>query len=214
MKRFPLVILSAALALSMLASCSNSVGGSGSAASGGSASVSSSASGSSSSAELPALPGGFETPALITPAGQSADGDIIQTLCTRANITVDLDEDATADDLSGYKTLIFAVGGSSKGLGAAGINSEDELARVQSLITAAQEQGIKIISMHVGGSARRGDLSDEFLPDPMRAADAAVVVSGGDTDGVIRGYLAENNTPAAYVESQVDCIDCLTTLFS
>lgn len=215
MKRFPIVILSAALALSMLTACSDGSGSSNNTAAGGSTSVSTSAAGSSAAdAELPPLTGGFETPALITPAGQSADGDIIQTLCTRANIAVDLDEDATADDLSGYKTLIFAVGGSSKGLGAAGINSEDELARVQSLITAAQEQGIKIISMHVGGSARRGDLSDEFLADPMRAADAAVVVSSGDTDGVIRGYLAENNTPTAYVEGQVDCIDCLTTLFS
>lgn len=215
MKRLPIVLLSAVLTLSMLTACSDSSSSAGSSAPAGGTSASTSAAGSSSTeTELPALTGGFETPALITPAGQSADGDIIQTLCTRANITVDLDEDATADDLSGYKTLIFAVGGSSKGLGAAGINSEDELARVQSLITAAQEQGIKIISMHVGGSARRGDLSDEFLPEPMRAADAAVVVSGGDTDGVIRGYLAENNTPAAYVESQVDCIDCLTTLFS
>ena len=68
--------------------------------------------------------------------------------------------------------------------------------------------------MHVGGAPRRGDLSDKFLPDPFNAADAAVVVSGGDTDGMIRGLLAANGVPSAYVDSQADCIGCLTTLFS
>lgn len=68
--------------------------------------------------------------------------------------------------------------------------------------------------MHVGGAPRRGDLSDKFLPDPFNAADAAVVVSGGDTDCVIRSLLAANRVPTAYVDSQADCIGCLTTLFS
>lgn len=208
MKRFVAILCSATLTLTMLTAC-----GGGASSSGNNASNSGASSETSVSVELPALTGGFEMPALITPAGQSADGDIIQTLSSRANVTADLDTDATAENLTGYKTLIFAVGGSSKGLGAAGIKSEDEIARVQSLIAAAQEQGIKIISMHVGGSARRGDLSDKFLPDPLRAADAAVVVSDGDSDGVIRSYLAENNVPTAYVDAQVDCVDALTTLF-
>ena len=210
MKRIITLLLGAALSLSLLTAC----GGSGSGSGGASGGASASGSASTAQTELPELTGGFETPALITSAGQSADTDIIQTLCTRANISVDLDASVQPDGLAGYKTLIIAVGGSSKGLGAAGIDSEDEIARVQSVISAAQEQDIKIIAMHVGGAARRGDLSDEFLPDPLRAADAAVVVSSGDSDGVIRGYLAENSVPTAYVDAQVDCIDCLTTLFS
>lgn len=214
MKKLITSLLCAALTLSLLASC----GGGGNNANANSKSgVNTSAnpsSGSAANAELPELTGGFETPILLTSAGQSADSDIIKTLCTKANITVELENRATAENLDGIKTLLISVGGSSKGLGAAGIDADQEIARVQELIKAAQDADIKIIAMHVGGAPRRGDLSDKFLPDPFNAADAAVVVSGGDTDGLIRGLLAANSVPSAYVDSQADCIGCLTTLFS
>lgn len=212
MKKLFTSLLCAALSFSLLASCG---GGNGTTPSSQSNSGSQSgASSVSSDAELPELTGGFETPILITSAGQSADSDIIKTLCTKANITVSLENQATAENLDGIKTLLISVGGSSKGLGAAGIDADQEIARVQDLIKAAQDAGIKIISMHVGGSARRGDLSDKFLADPFNAADAAVVVSSGDSDGLIRGLLAANSVPSAFVDSQADCIGCLTTLFN
>lgn len=210
MKRLFTSLLCAALTFSLLVSC----GGGGNASNANSTPSASSASSSSADAELPELTGGFETPILITSAGQSADSDIIKTLCTKANITVTLENQATPENLDGVKTLLLSVGGSSKGLGAAGIDADQEIARVQELIQAAQDADIKIIAMHVGGAARRGDLSDKFLADPFNAADAAVVVSNGDSDGLIRGMLAANNVPTAYVDSQADCIGCLTTLFS
>ncbi len=238
MKRLFSILLSAALLLSCLTACGGGGGSSGggnastggsSVSSGGGASSStgsgSTSSGSSSSSpsapagsstsgsDLPALSGGFESPVLITSAGRSADDVIVQTLCTKANITTDLKSDATSADLEGVKTLILAVGGSSKGLGAAGIDADAELARVKELISAAQSAGIKIVAMHVGGAARRGDLSDKFIADPFNAADAAIVVSGGDADGMIRGILSQNGTPSSFVDGQVDCIDGLTTLF-
>ncbi|MEY8417818.1 DUF6305 family protein [Oscillospiraceae bacterium 44-5] len=211
MKNLFTALLCAVLTLSLLASCGGGGGNAGSSKANNSANPSS---GSTVDAELPELTGGFETPILLTSAGQSADSDIIKTLCTKANITVDLENQATADHLDGVKTLLISVGGSSKGLGAAGIDADQEIARFQDLIQAAQDADIKIIAMHVGGAPRRGDLSDKFLPDPFNAADAAVVVSGGDTDGVIRSLLAANRVPTAYVDSQADCIGCLTTLFS
>ena len=50
------------------------------------------------------------------------------------------------------KTLILAVGGSSKGLGAAGIDADQELARTDALISAAKEKGIIVLALHTGGS--------------------------------------------------------------
>jgi len=214
MKRLFTSLLCAALALSLLVSCgggNGTSGGNGAASAGQSNSASQA--GGGSDAELPELTGGFEAPILLTSAGQSADSDIIKTLCTKAKITVTLESQATVENLDGVKTLLISVGGSSKGLGAAGIDADQEIARVQELIKAAQDADIKIIAMHVGGAARRGDLSDKFLADPFNAADAAVVVSSGDSDGMIRGLLAANSVPSAFVDSQADCIGCLTTLF-
>ena len=45
------------------------------------------------------------------------------------------------------------------------------------------------------------------------AADIAVVVSEGDSDGLMSGILAGNSTPSAYVEQVADCIATLKTLF-
>ena len=163
--------------------------------------------------ELPALSGGFESPILITSAGQSADANIVQTLCTKAGIVTELNVVATGEDLANVKTLVISVGGSSKGLGAAGIDADQEIERVSALIAAAKDAGVKIVSMHVGGGARRGDLSDKFIAAPFEAADAAVVVSSGDADNMIRDILTANGTPAAYVDDQISCVDCLTTLF-
>ena len=214
MKRLFTSLLCAALTLSLLASCGGGGDNANGANNANNASTTSGASGSATDAELPELTGGFEPPILITSAGQSADSDIIKTLCTKANITVTLENQAKPEHLDGVKTLLLSVGGSSKGLGAAGIDADQEIARVQELIKAAQDADIKIIAMHVGGAPRRGDLSDKFLADPFNAADAAIVVSSGDSDGLIRGMLAANSVPTAYVDSQADCIGCLTTLFS
>ena len=63
--------------------------------------------------------GMLEGPVILTSVGQSADVDIVNTLCTKAGIDLEKNNGITADDLpADCKTLILAVGGSSKGLGA------------------------------------------------------------------------------------------------
>ena len=47
------------------------------------------------------------------------------------------------------------------------------------------EKGITILAMHTGGSARRGTLSDSFINPAFEGCDAAIVVSEGDTDGLM-----------------------------
>lgn len=162
-------------------------------------------------AELPA--GIAEGPILLTSDGQSADVNVVQTLLKKCEIESDLNATASADDLSGYKTLVLAIGGSSKGLGAAGIDENQELERVNSLITKAKEEGITVISLHIGGSARRGTLSDKFIPDALKAADAAIIVSEGDSDGLMKGIVTDGNIPTAFVDNQVGAIEPLKTLF-
>ena len=178
----------------------------------------SSASGSQAGGDNSSLPeieaGSCATPAVLTSVGQSADVEIVGTLCGKAGIEVTLDNTINAEDLpSDCKTLILAVGGSSKGLGAAGIDADQELARTDALLKKADELGITVVAMHTGGSARRGTLSDSFITPSFAAADVAVVVAEGDGDGLMSGILAGNSTPSAYVEQVADCIATLKTLF-
>ena len=135
--------------------------------------------------------------------GQSADVNVVQTLLKKCEIDSDLNATVTADDLGSYKTLVLAIGGSSKGLGAAGVDENQELDRVKSVIAKAEEQGMTIIALHIGGSARRGTLSDKFIPDALAAADAAIIVSEGDSDGFMKGIVTENGVATAFILSLI-----------
>ena len=154
------------------------------------------------------------TPAILTSIGQSADVDIANTLCTKAGIEVTMNKNITGADLpDDCKTLILAVGGSSKGLGAAGIDADQELARTDALISAAKEKGIIVLALHTGGSARRGTLSDSFITPAFQGCDAAIGVSEGDSDGLMSGILTGNGTPAIYLDNNAGTLDALKTAF-
>lgn len=160
--------------------------------------------------------GMFEGPILLTSVGQSADVNIVNTLLTKAGVAdVRLAATVTAEEVAGYKTLVLAIGGSSKGLGAAGIDENQEVARVVAVIEAAKENDVKILALHVGGQARRGVLSDLFIPDAVAAADAMIVVKAGDEfDGLkISDLLAENETPAEYVDNTAGVVAPLELVF-
>ena len=155
-----------------------------------------------------------ETPAVLTSIGQSADVDIVNTICSKAGIEVTKDSAVSADTLpADCKTLILAVGGSSKGLGAAGIDADQELARATALFEKAKGQGTKIVAMHTGGSARRGTLSDSFIVPAFEAADIAIVVEEGDSDGLMKGIASKNGAAMEYVKQIADCMATLKTLF-
>lgn len=158
--------------------------------------------------------GMFTTPAILTSIGQSADVDIANTLCTKAGIEVTMNKSITGEELpDDCKTLILAVGGSSKGLGAAGIDADQELARTDALLSAAKEKGITVLALHTGGSARRGTLSDSFITPAFQGCDGAIVVSEGDSDGLMSGILSGNGTPAIYVDNTAGTLEALKTAF-
>ena len=120
---------------------------------------------------------------------------------------------ATSADLGDAKTLIVVAGGSSKGLGAAGIDADGELARLTELLDGAKEKGLSIIVMHTGGEARRGDLSDKFIAPCFEKADYAIVVAAGDSDGLMSGLCAENGIPMDSINSISDVTTVLPAAF-
>jgi hypothetical protein len=154
-----------------------------------------------------------EQPVLLTSVGQSADVEMVKTMLSKSDIKLTMDAAATAEDLGDAKTLILAVGGSSKGLGAAGIDANQELERVSALIDAADEAGLTIIAVHIGGEARRGELSDKFIPPSFEKADYAIVVSTGDQDGLMKGLASDAGIPMDVVDTMADVIAPLKAAF-
>ncbi len=150
-----------------------------------------------------------EQPVLLTSGGQSADAAMVKTMLEKSGIATTADNVATADALGENKTLVVAVGGSSKGLGAAGIDANGEVDRLNALISAAKDKGVKIIAMHIGGEARRGELSDKFIAPVFEHADYAIVVSAGDQDGMMQKIAKDKGYTLTLIEKITDAIPAL-----
>ena len=151
---------------------------------------------------LAAAPAKFTAaePVLITSAGQSADVLILKTLFTRSGMSPKVNALAKPEELQGIKTLVVAIGGSAKGLGAAGIDGPKEHARLAALLAKAKAAGIPVFGLHIGGQAKRGDLSDEFFTQVAGAAAYLVVVKEGDADGFMTTTAAKAKVNIQFVD--------------
>ena len=155
-----------------------------------------------------------EGPALLTSLGQSADIEMARVLLNRTGIPFEMNAVVTAGSLgSNFKTIIMVLGGSSKGLGAAGISIDEELRRAQALVTRARELNMKIIVLHIGGSARRGALSDDFIRFAVPRSDLTLIVSGGNEDGLFTTLANEANVPVRSADRMAGIGPLLTAAF-
>jgi len=85
------------------------------------------------------------------------------------------------------------------------LKPEEEMVRASALVDRAKELGQVIITLHVGGEARRGDLSDSFITKIAPAADYLIVVEGGNKDGLFTQIAADNVIPMDTVKSIAGC---------
>ena len=120
-------------------------------------------------------------------------------IAARSGVEATSRELIEADDIEvgEYNTLVIVVGGSSKGLGAAGVDAEQEQARVDAIIEKLQDS-VTIVVAHIGGQARRGELSDGFINAVLPVADYIIVVEEGDADGLFSNYAAENTSRSPF----------------
>ncbi len=155
----------------------------------------------------------FEQPVLITSAGQSADAQLASVLAKKAGLQSDLVKMAAANDLAGHKTLVLVLGASMKGLGAAGLDTAKEKDRIQGLLAAAKAQSIPVLCLHLGGEARRGELTDAMVTEYLPSARAVLVVKSGDKDGLFSRLCADKKIPLILVDKTLDAVAPLKAAF-
>ena len=155
----------------------------------------------------------IEYPVLITSIGQSADVSMLDALMKKVGADYTFNATASADDVANYKTVIIACGASSKGLGAAGISQEDELARANAIAQTVKDNGITVIAAHLGGASRRGALSDQFNDIALGVANYVMVVEEGNDDGKFTDAATDKGVPITLLHSIADAITPLTELF-
>ena len=156
----------------------------------------------------------FQGPVLVTSFGQSTDGSMIEQVMKRLKtVSYTYNPTATSADLGGVKTVVIAVGNSTKGLGAAGISQDQETARAKEFMAAVKKAGVKVICCHIGGATRRGALSDAFADMVLPLSSYILVKEDGNEDGKFTSFAAANNIPITLVYGSKDTVDAFKQIF-
>jgi hypothetical protein len=164
-----------------------------------------------------------EAPVLLTSCGQSPGPVMLKVILQKIGVPFELNPLATAADLGAgkpYRSVIVVMGASLKGMGAAGISIDEEVARCGALIEAARKSGLKVIGAHIEGMKRRsqgasaGDTTDERSIDAVApASDILLVNRDGDSDGRFTAISAAKGIPMITVAKNLDLVEELRKLF-
>lgn len=163
-----------------------------------------------------------QAPILLLSCGQSPGPARIKVFLQRQGVDYDLKETATVKDLSvkPYKTVIIVTGSSLKGMGAAGVSINDEIARTNAVIAEAKKKGMTVIGAHIEGMERRaksaaaGDNSDEMSIDAVcPKANFLIVRKDGDEDGRFTAF-QKKGIPVVFFEKNSELNELLKGVFA
>jgi len=162
-----------------------------------------------------------QPPMVVTTMGQSPGALMFRLVCTRSQIACVQEDLLTAEQLAEMaagenapKTLVITTGTSLKGMGAAGIDMNFEVKRVEALISKAKELGMTIIGAHIEGMARRVDSTDEkSISTVIPKSDLILVIADSDSDGFFTNYSEESGIPLLKVNESLEIGPALKELF-
>jgi len=173
-----------------------------------------------------AEPSTFESPVFIASVGQSAGAQQARVLARRAGLESTFEARPAVEMLEGHKTLLVVLGASTKGLGAAGVDMDAEIAWATALFQQARASGMSIIAMHIEGGTRRGPSSDRINTTFAPLVDHLIVKGSspdqewaeaeeadGNADGLFTRIAAERGIPISYITRTLDAVDVLKRLF-
>jgi hypothetical protein len=112
------------------------------------------------------------------------------------------------------KVLVITTGTSLKGMGAAGVDVDSEVARCLALIEEAKKQGIIVIVAQIEGIGRRVDEYDEQSITSMSPlADFLITRADINGDGYFTTLAAEKGIPQIFINETLDLEVLLPLLF-
>jgi hypothetical protein len=167
-----------------------------------------------------------DLPVLLTSCGQSPGPTRVRFFLSRLDMEHDFLPQATVADLNEgvdgtpFESLIIVTGASLKGMGAAGVSMQEELARTRDLIAKARDRDIPVVCAHVEGMARRaqgaaaGDNSDEQSIDAVCPnADLMLVRADGNEDRRFSIISENERIPLILFEKNMEMGDVLQRIF-
>ncbi len=188
----------------------------------------------------------FQLPVLVTSAGQSNDVNTVAVIMKQAKIGFDYCDVPTVEMIKSgvglgeqqskegfhveiktdlekfkkgtpYKTVIFAIGASLKGMGASGLTVDSEVKRLKTLIDYCQKNKISIIAIHSGGKSRRGAAGsdNEKMIDAIAPfADYIIVVKDSNKDSRFTKIVEEKGIVFTEVNYALNIVQLMKQVFA
>ncbi len=186
-----------------------------------------------------------QLPVLTTSAGQSQDVTILNTVLEEAGIKYDYCDVPTAEMVAAgvglggkesapgfhvesstdtarfpkgtaYRTVIFAIGASLKGMGASGLTLDAEVARLDQVIGYCQKNKIFMIGVHAGGESKRGASgsdNERMIDTVAPRVNFLIVTNDSNKDGRFTKISKEKNIPLTQVEYALGLVDIFKKMF-
>lgn len=157
----------------------------------------------------------LEQPVLITSGGQSPGALQMQVLAKMVKLNFVFEKLLGLDDFlpQDYNSVIIVVGASGKGLGAAGIDIDAEVARLKGLCVKAKENSISVVLVQLEGSSRRGPTTDLIVNELSEFANLFIVKENADEDGLFTDLSKEFEIPLEFFDKTSDIKAILLKLY-
>jgi len=184
-------------------------------------------------------------PVLTTSAGQSPDVTTVNIILEEAGIGYDYCDVPTVEILAAgvglgaresgvgfhaevhtdltrfpqgtpYRTVIFAIGASLKGMGASGLTVEAEEARLKKLLEYCQANKIFTIGVHIGGESKRGAAgsdNERMIEVVAPNVNYLIVTKDGNKDGRFTDIARKKNIPLTEVDYALDVVEIFKKVF-
>ncbi len=158
----------------------------------------------------------FEEPILITSGGQSPGALQMMVLAKTGGFDFEFikDVEPAKENIAAFNTIIVVVGASGKGLGAAGIDVDDEIARLEELVSLAKAEGKSVIIAQIEGATRRGPSSDKISDAIAHEAELLLIKKDADEDGKFTTIANENEIEIIHFEKTSDARGVLKDVFN
>jgi len=115
-----------------------------------------------------------------------------------------------------FKTAIFAIGASLKGMGASGLTIDAEETRVKMLVDYCKANKILVVAVHVGGEATRGPAgsdNERMIDAVAPSADIIIVTRDSNKDGRFTKISEKTKAPLILVDYALGLVDIMKTAF-
>jgi hypothetical protein len=115
-----------------------------------------------------------------------------------------------------YKTIMFAIGASLKGMGASGLTVDEEVNRLKNIIEYCKENDIFIIGIHVGGVSKRGapgSDNERMISAVAPYADLLIVTKDSNKDGRFTEISNNNEILLKEIDYALNLVPLLKDIF-